>query len=284
MAEWLPDVGAPTVMGILNVTPDSFSDAGSFFSHEKAIAHGRRLARDGAQVVDVGGESTRPGSLPVPIDEEIGRVVPVVAALSSEGIRVSIDTGKPEVMAAAVAAGACCINDVYALMQPGALDVAVELNVPVCLMHMQGTPATMQADPQYDDVVTEVYQFLQNRVEACCQAGLSSERLIVDPGFGFGKTQGHNVALLAALAEFLKLKMPLMVGVSRKAFVRRLSGCDSGADLDRASALVAVLAAERGAQVLRVHDVKTTVEMLRLWSATRDGMSLGLDQNVGMRV
>lgn len=264
----MPSAGKPSVMGIVNVTPDSFSDGGVFLSTERAIAHGRQLAADGAAIVDVGGESTRPGAQPVSASEEIQRVVPVIAALAAEGISVSVDTSKAAVMSAAVAAGACCINDVCALTQPDALDAARTLGVPVCLMHMKGTPETMQSSPRYQDVVREVFQFLGDRIEACLEKGLSRDQLIVDPGFGFGKTQGHNLQLMSALPAFLKLGVPLMIGVSRKAFIRRLSGADSGPELDQASAVMAVLAAERGARLLRVHDVKTTVRMLRLWSAS----------------
>lgn len=264
----MPSAGEPSVMGIVNVTPDSFSDGGVFLSTERAIAHGRQLAADGAAIVDVGGESTRPAARPVCASEEIERVVPVIAALAAEGISVSVDTSKAAVMAAAVAAGACCINDVFALTQPDALDTALALGVPVCLMHMKGTPETMQSSPQYQDVVREVFQFLGGRIEACLEKGLSRQQLIVDPGFGFGKTQGHNLQLMSALPAFLKLGVPLMIGVSRKAFIRRLSGADSGPELDQASAVMAVLAAERGARLLRVHDVKTTVRMLSLWSAS----------------
>ena len=252
----------PQVMGIVNVTPDSFSDGGQFDSTDSAIAHGRQLAAEGADIVDIGGESTRPGAQVVPTRQEIERVVPVISTLASEGITVSVDTSKPEVMEAAVDAGASMVNDIYALRRPGALEVAAQLEVSIGLMHMQGTPATMQNAPRYDDVGAEVEQFLKARIEVCLDAGIDRARLDVDPGFGFGKTKEHNHALISELPRFAKLGVPLLVGVSRKAFVRALTKVDSGEILDELSALLAVLAVERGAKLVRVHNVRTTRKLM----------------------
>ena len=252
----------PQVMGIVNVTPDSFSDGGQFDSTDSAIAHGRQLAAEGADIVDIGGESTRPGAQVVPTRQEIERVVPVISTLVSEGITVSVDSSKPEVMEAAVEAGASMVNDIYALRRPGALEVAAQLEVSIGLMHMQGTPATMQNAPRYDDVGTEVEQFLKARVEVCLDAGIDRTRLVVDPGFGFGKTKQHNHVLISELPRFAKLGVPLLVGVSRKAFVRALTKVDSGEILDELSALLAVLAVERGAKVVRVHNVRATRRLM----------------------
>jgi len=252
----------PQVMGIVNVTPDSFSDGGQFDSTDSAIAHGRQLAAEGADIVDIGGESTRPGAQVVPTRQEIERVVPVISTLVSEGITVSVDSSKPEVMEAAVEAGASMVNDIYALRRPGALEVAAQLEVSIGLMHMQGTPATMQNAPRYDDVGTEVEQFLKARVEVCLDAGIDRTRLVVDPGFGFGKTKEHNHVLISELPRFAKLGVPLLVGVSRKAFVRALTKVDSGEILDELSALLAVLAVERGAKVVRVHNVRATRRLM----------------------
>jgi len=252
----------PQVMGIVNVTPDSFSDGGQFDSTDSAIAHGRQLAAEGADIVDIGGESTRPGAQVVPTKQEIERVVPVISTLASEGITVSVDTSKPEVMEAAVDVGASMVNDIYALRRPGALEVAAQLEVPIGLMHMQGTPATMQNAPRYDDVGAEIEQFLKTRVEVCLDAGIDRTRLVVDPGFGFGKTKEHNHTLVSELPRFAKLGVPLLVGVSRKAFVRALTQVDSGEILDELSALLAVLAVEQGAKLVRVHNVRTTRRLM----------------------
>ena len=252
----------PQVMGIVNVTPDSFSDGGQFDSTDSAIARGRQLAAEGADIVDIGGESTRPGAQVVPTRREIERVVPVISTLASEGITVSVDTSKPEVMEAAVDAGASMVNDIYALRRPGALEVAAQLEVSIGLMHMQGTPATMQNAPRYDDVGAEIEQFLKTRIEACLDAGIDRTRLVVDPGFGFGKTREHNHALMGELPRFAKLGVPLLIGVSRKAFVRALTQVDSGEILDELSAVLAVLAVERGAKLVRVHNVRTTRRLM----------------------
>lgn len=256
---------APKVMGVLNVTPDSFSDGGDFVSAAAAVDHAHRMVEAGAAIIDVGGESTRPGAGAVSQDEELRRVIPIVEALSGAvDVPVSVDTTKPEVMREAVAAGAGLINDVLALREPGALEVMAGLaNVPVCLMHMQGTPRTMQQDPGYADVVEDVYGFLRERIEACEAAAIGRERLIVDPGFGFGKRMAHNARLLYKLERFLGLGCPVLIGLSRKSFIgnilelppkERVSG----------SVAAAVLAAWKGASIVRAHDVAETEQALRV--------------------
>lgn len=263
------NLNAPVVMGILNVTPDSFSDGGAFTDPRQALAHARAMVEQGAAIIDVGGESTRPGARPVTAAEEIARVVPVIERLANDlPVPVSIDTSKPETMRAAVAAGAGLINDVRALRLPGALDVAAELGVPVCLMHMRGEPDTMQQAPVYDDVVAEVTEFLAERVAACMTAGIPRARLLIDPGFGFGKTLAHNLALLARLSELARLGLPILVGLSRKSMLGELAGGAPDRRLG-ASLAAAVLALERGATIVRAHDVAETIQALRLFNALR---------------
>jgi dihydropteroate synthase len=257
----------PLVCGILNVTPDSFSDGGRFFDHDRAVAHGVDLARQGADLIDIGGESTRPGAQPPTVDEELDRVIPVIERLLRvTGVPVSIDTSRPEVMRAAVRAGASMINDVRALGLPGALASAADLGVPVCLMHMQGDPATMQRSPRYGDVVAEVRAFLAERISAAEAAGLSGDLLVVDPGFGFGKTLAHNVTLLDELRQFTTLGARLMVGVSRKGMIGALTGRPVEQRL-AGSISAAVLAVQRGARLLRVHDVAATRDALAVLAA-----------------
>ncbi|MGY1806946.1 dihydropteroate synthase [Blastococcus sp. SYSU D00669] len=257
----------PLVCGVLNVTPDSFSDGGRFDALDRAVEHGRTLAGEGADLIDIGGESTRPGARPPSPAEELDRVVPVVEALVQEvGVPLSVDTSRPEVMRAAVAAGASMVNDVRALRTPGALEAAAELAVPVCLMHMQRSPESMQRDPRYSDVVAEVRAFLAERKRACLEAGLHPEHLLVDPGFGFGKTLAHNVALLASLGRLRDLGAPIMVGLSRKSVLGQLTGRAVGERLP-ASLAAAVVAAQRGAAVLRVHDVAATRDALAVLDA-----------------
>ena len=259
--------GRPLVCGILNVTPDSFSDGGRFDDLDRAVAHGCTLAAEGADLVDVGGESTRPGSRPPTLAEELARVVPVVEALAQRvPVPLSVDTSRPEVMRAAVAAGASMVNDVRALRSPGALVAAAELGVPVCLMHMQRSPETMQEDPRYRDVVVEVRTFLAERVRACLDAGIRQEHLVVDPGFGFGKTLTHNVALLASLDAFTGLGFPVMVGLSRKSVLGQLTGRTVGDRLP-GSLAAAIVAVQRGATLLRVHDVAATRDVLAILDA-----------------
>jgi dihydropteroate synthase len=257
----------PLVCGILNVTPDSFSDGGRFFDHDRAVAHGVDLACQGADLIDIGGESTRPGAQPPTVDEELDRVVPVVERLARvTGVPVSVDTSRPEVMRAAVRAGASMINDVRALRVPGALDAAAELRVPVCLMHMQGDPATMQRSPRYGDVVAEVRSFLAERMSAAEAAGVSRDLMAVDPGFGFGKSLAHNVTLLGELRQFATLGARLMVGLSRKGMIGAITGRPVEQRL-AGSISAAVLAAQRGAHVLRVHDVGATRDALAVLAA-----------------
>jgi len=258
----------PRIAGILNVTPDSFSDGGEFFDAARAIDHGLRLVEEGADLLDIGGESTRPGAQPVSADEEIARVVAVIEALARQTtVPIAIDTSKPGVMRAAVAAGAGFINDVRALRDDGALDAAADLKVPVCLMHMQGEPRTMQDDPHYDDVVSEVRRFLAERIFACEMSGIDKKRIIADPGFGFGKTLEHNLALLRALDEFSALGVPLLAGLSRKAMIGALTGRDKHAERAAGSAAAALIAVQKGAAIVRVHDVAATRDALAVWEA-----------------
>ena len=257
----------PQVMGIVNVTPDSFSDGGAHADVESAVAHGLRLAAEGDDLLDVGGESTRPGAAAVTLEDEIARVVPVIERLVREtSLPVSVDTSKPAVMRAAVAAGAGMINDVRALRAEGALDAAAALGVPVVLMHMLGEPRTMQDAPDYDDVVADVHRFLAERIFAAEMAGIPKKRLVVDPGFGFGKTSAHNLRLLRQLARFTDLGVPVLAGLSRKRTLGELTGREVDARV-HASVAAAVLAAEYGAQLIRVHDVAPTVDALKVWQA-----------------
>lgn len=258
------DLTHPQVMGVLNVTPDSFSDGGDFFSLDKAVARALQMEAEGAAIIDIGGESTRPGAAPVTLEDEIRRVVPVIEALTSRlKVPISIDTRKPGVMRAAIQAGAGFINDINALREPGALEVAAGFAVPVCLMHMQGEPRTMQEDPRYENVVGEVADFLQRRITACEQAGVGRERLLLDPGFGFGKTVAHNLYLLERLNVLTRLGLPLVVGLSRKSMIARLLGLEPGERLP-ASIALAVLAVERGARLVRSHDVAATWQALQM--------------------
>ena len=259
------------IAGIINVTPDSFSDAGLHADADSAIAYGLSLIAEGADLLDVGGESTRPGAEPVPIDEELRRVVLVIAGLAARcDVPLMVDTRKPEVMRAAVAAGAGLINDVGALRAAGALDAAAELGVPVCLMHMLGEPRSMQQAPHYADVVDEVHRFLAERLFACELAGIARGRVLVDPGFGFGKTLQHNLALLHALQRFNGLGAGLLVGLSRKSMIGSLTGQREPAQRVIGSVAAAMLAAQRGARILRVHDVAATREALAVWQAVED--------------
>ncbi|KPK14161.1 MAG: dihydropteroate synthase [Betaproteobacteria bacterium SG8_41] len=261
------DLARPVIMGILNVTPDSFSDGGRFVDLQHALVHAHAMVADGAAIIDVGGESTRPGAQAVSVDEELARVIPVIEALRRElDIPVSIDTGKPEVMRAAVVAGAGFINDVYALRLPGALEAAAALGVPVCLMHMQGEPRTMQESPQYGDVVRDVTNFLGERLDRCVSAGIPRERLLIDPGFGFGKTLEHNLELLRRLDEFAGLGVPLLVGLSRKSMIGKALGLALD-DRQHASVALALMAVQRGARIVRVHDVRATHDALRMYEA-----------------
>ena len=256
------------VMGIVNVTPDSFSDGGAHATPDAAVAHGLLLAGQGADILDVGGESTRPGAAAVPLQEELRRVLPVIERLAHEtALPISVDTSHPEVMRAAVAAGAGFINDVRALQAPDALRVAAQLGVPVCVAHMQGEPRSMQQTPQYADVVEDVHRFLAERLFACELEGISKSRVFVDPGFGFGKTLAHNLALLRALPRLASLGAGLVVGLSRKSMIGALTGVtDAGARVVGSTA-AALLAAQRGARIVRVHDVAATQQALAVWQA-----------------
>lgn len=257
----------PAVMGVLNVTPDSFSDGGLFVGRDAALRQAEAMARDGAAIIDIGGESTRPGAADVPEQQELDRVLPVVeAVVSAVDVPVSIDTSKPAVMRAAVAAGAGMINDIRALRAEGALEAAVDLQRPVCLMHMQGQPRTMQHQPAYDDVVAEVAGFLAERVRACVAAGLDEKSIVVDPGFGFGKSPRHNVELLSNLRQLRTLGRPILVGLSRKSTLGELTGRDVGERMP-ASIAAAVIAVLEGAEIVRVHDVRETVDALRVTTA-----------------
>ena len=256
-------------MGVLNVTPDSFSDGGVFFGLDRALRRAERVAEEGADILDIGGESTRPGAASVSAQEEIDRVAPVIEALASRvSVPISVDTSKAEVMRAAVGAGAGMINDVRALRGPGALQAAVEAGVPVCLMHMRGQPRTMQAAPEYGDPVSEVRDFLRHRIDTCIAAGMAPSQLLLDPGFGFGKTLAHNLALLAGLVELCSLGPPVLVGLSRKSMIGTLTGRPVEERL-AGSLAAAVLAVERGARLVRVHDVAATVDALRVAWALR---------------
>jgi len=260
-------------MGVLNVTPDSFSDGGDFFSLDSAVAQGREMAAAGAAIIDVGGESTRPGAAPVSAEEEIRRVIPVVGALHDElSIPISIDTSKADVMRAAVAAGAGLINDVRALREPGALEAAVALQVPVCLMHMQGEPRTMQLAPDYADVVTEVREFLLSRVAACQSAGIERRRILIDPGFGFGKDLHHNLALMRRLPELIESGLPLVTGVSRKTMIGKILDKSPDKSIRErlfGSVALASLAAWHGSLLIRAHDVAATVDAITVINAVR---------------
>lgn len=256
-------------MGIVNVTPDSFSDGGRFLGTKDAIAQGLKLREDGADLVDVGGESTRPGSQPVPLDEELGRVMPVVEALVREGVAVCVDTMKPEVMRAAIGAGCAAVNDVNAFRAPGAIEAVADAGVGVVAMHMLGTPQTMQQAPEYDDVVREVAGFLRARAIALESAGVDSSRIALDPGFGFGKTLEHNRRLFQALPTLASMGYALLVGVSRKRMIADLTGGRPVGGRIAGSVAAALLAAQNGASLLRVHDVRETVDALNVWMALR---------------
>lgn len=261
------DLGRVAIMGILNVTPDSFSDGGDFVSVDAALRHAREMADQGAGMIDVGGESTRPGAQPVSVQQELDRVIPVIEAIAREvDVPVSVDTSRPAVMRAAVGAGAGFINDVYALRAGDALQTAAVLGVPVCLMHMLGEPRTMQANPVYGDVVAEVAAFLQARVEAARQAGIPASRIVIDPGFGFGKTVAHNLDLLRGLDALKALGVPVLAGLSRKSLIGKLLDLPVGNRV-HASVALALIALARGARLLRVHDVAETVQAVRMWEA-----------------
>ena len=258
----------PRVMGIVNVTPDSFSDGGAHDTADAAFAHALRLLEEGADILDIGGESTRPGADEVPLEEELRRVVPLIERLSREtSAPISVDTSKPEVMRAAVGAGAGMLNDVYGLRRDGALDTAAALGMPVVLMHMLGEPRSMQQAPRYDDVVGEVHRFLAERIFAAEMAGIAKKRIVIDPGFGFGKDTTHNLALLAQLERFGDLGVPVLAGLSRKRTIGELTGRGIPRERVHGSVAAHLIAAQRGARLLRVHDVAATVDALKVWNA-----------------
>jgi dihydropteroate synthase len=259
------DLARPRVMGIVNVTPDSFSDGGRYFDAGRAIAHARALLGDGADIVDVGGESTRPGAVQVSVADEIVRVLPVVRALAADGAIVSVDTSRPEVIRATVDAGAAMINDVRALRVPGAVEAVAASDVGVCLVHMQGEPRTMQQAPTYVDVVRDVREFLAARADACRAAGIAAERIVVDPGIGFGKAVDHNVELMRNLQVLTTLGHPLLVGYSRKSSLGAITGRSASERL-AASLSAALVAVAHGADIVRVHDVRETVDALKVWT------------------
>jgi len=262
----------PLIMGVVNVTPDSFSDGGRFLNTQQALEHARALIEEGADILDVGGESSRPGAEPVGLDEELRRVMPVLEQLAPGPVPVSVDTCKPEVMRHAIAAGAAMVNDINALREPGALEALAQSQAAVCLMHMQGEPRSMQRDPKYEDVVAEVTTFLAQRVDAAQQAGIARERIVIDPGFGFGKNTAHNLGLLRGLHKIAGLGQPVLVGLSRKSLFGKITG-KPVADRVSASVAAALLAVERGAALVRVHDVAATRDALLVLNAI-EGHSL----------
>lgn len=267
---WL-DLSQPIVMGVLNVTPDSFADSGRYFDPGVAVARGLELAAQGAKVIDIGGESTRPRAASITVEEELRRVIPVLRTLARETTAIlSVDTSQPEVMRQAIGAGAGFINDIRALQRPGALEIAAGSGAAVCLMHMQGDPATMQDDPRYADVVSEVKAMLAARVQACLAAGIERDRLCIDPGFGFGKRLEHNLELLRRLPEFAELGVPLLAGLSRKSMLQALT--DRAVDARLAGSIaLATVAALNGARILRTHDVAETFDAVRVAAAVMDG-------------
>ncbi|RSD29687.1 dihydropteroate synthase [Vibrio pectenicida] len=263
------DLSTPQVMGILNVTPDSFSDGGKFNSLDLAILQAKKMVESGVSIIDVGGESTRPGAPDVSLEDELARVIPVIKAIRAQfDVWISIDTSKAEVMRQAVEAGADMINDVRALQEPGALEVAAVSGVPICLMHMQGQPRTMQANPQYQDLLTDVGNFLQERIAACEAKGIDRNQLILDPGFGFGKTLEHNYHILANLERFHEFGLPILAGMSRKSMLFKLLD-KAPADCVAASVTCATVAAMKGTQIIRVHDFEQTLDAMKVVSMVK---------------
>ncbi len=262
----------PLVMGVVNVTPDSFSDGGAFLAPERAIAHALELVEEGADILDLGGESTRPGAEPVGESEELDRVLPVIEGIvAASDVPVSIDTSKPEVMRRAVAAGAAMVNDVNALQAKGAVEAVAELEVPVCLMHCLGEPRTMQHNPLYDEVLADISRFLVQRVAVCRQAGIDESRIVLDPGFGFGKTLAHNLELLARLDELVALGYPVLAGMSRKSMLGAITGRKRPDQRLAGSIAAHLLAAQKGAAIVRVHDVGATLDALKVLQAVDQG-------------
>ena len=261
------DLNRPLIMGIVNVTPDSFSDGGDYNSLDRAFLHAKHLAEEGADILDIGGESTRPGASEVSAEIEIERVIPLIQLLANLDVPISIDTSKPEVMLAAVNAGASIINDVFALRRPGALNAAVESGANICIMHMLGEPRTMQINPHYNDVTAEVIQFLKTRIQTLESAGCNQNRILLDPGFGFGKNLRHNLTLLHDLDKIAALGYPLLVGLSRKSMLGVISGRQDPAARIYASIAAALISVQNGAHIVRVHDVAATRDALKVWEA-----------------
>lgn len=253
-------------MGVVNVTPDSFSDGGAYYSTEQAVTHANQLIQEGADILDIGGESTRPGSKPVSVDEELNRVIPVVEKLLDRNVPISIDTSKPEVMRCAIEAGVSMINDVHALRKPGAIDAVQESDTLICLMHMQGNPSDMQQNPRYKNIIEEIIDFFNQRIEDVVVAGISRERLIIDPGFGFGKTLQHNLQLLRHLVQFERLSIPVLAGLSRKSMLGKITGNPVDHRIHE-SVAAALLAVQNGAKIVRVHDVKATRDAFAIYTA-----------------
>ena len=266
------DLSRPLVMGIVNATPDSFSDGGQHLTRDAAIAHAHRLIAEGADILDIGGESTRPGAVPVSIQQELDRVLPIIEGLRGIAVPVSVDTFKPEVMRAAIAAGCSMVNDVNALQDEASMRVVAQSGVAVCLMHKQGDPKTMQAQPRYQNVVEEVKVFLSERIAAAQAAGIDTDRLVIDPGFGFGKSVAHNFSLLANLSELAELGVPMLAGLSRKSMLGAVTGQEVAQRLP-ASVAAALIAVQRGAAIVRVHDVRATVDVLKVWYAVNGEMT-----------
>jgi len=264
------DLARPLVMGILNVTPDSFSDGGRYADPRRALERARAMRDDGADLIDIGGESTRPGASPVAESDELARVIPLVEALAADGVAVSVDTRRPGVMRAAIAAGAAMINDVAALTAPGAVEACAASEAGVCLVHMQGEPRTMQQAPTYADVLADVRGFLVDRAAACEAAGIARERIVIDPGFGFGKTLAHNLVLLRSIATLAATGYPVLVGLSRKSSLGAITGRSAGERMP-ASLAAALAAVARGAAIVRVHDVRETLDALKVWAAVESG-------------
>lgn len=262
----------PLIMGVVNVTPDSFSDGGFYNSPQKAVEHAKKLMDEGADILDIGGESTRPGSQSISVEEELNRVMPVLENLANSHVAVSIDTSKPEVMKQAINAGACLINDVSALRNPKSLEVVAPFNhVHVCLMHMQGAPVNMQENPQYGDIVTEVRTFLEQRIKCVEIAGISQERIVIDPGFGFGKSLQHNFMLLKKLDDLTALNIPILIGISRKSMLGMVTGNAVDQRMHE-SVVAALLAIIKGARIVRVHDVKATKDAISIYSAMQNAV------------
>ncbi len=266
------DLSRPHVMAILNVTPDSFSDGGKYNSIELALAQVDKMIKAGVSIVDVGGESTRPGAPDVSLEEELRRVVPVIKAIREKyDVWISVDTSKAEVMRQAIDAGADLINDIRSLQEPGALEVAAEANLPICLMHMKGQPRTMQVDPHYDDLMGDVSAFLEERIAACEAAGIDKSQLILDPGFGFGKTIEHNYHMLAHFEKFHEFGLPILAGMSRKSMIFKLLD-KPAAECTNASVVCATIAAMKGAQIIRVHDFEETIEAMKVVEMTKNNI------------